>query len=84
MVMDLLWKLLISNQNQHIDFATPLRKVDLDLAEVGFHTLARLMIQGDKSLTFGLSMTGHKPSNGRIASLITVFIAESFKRRMMV
>lgn len=63
------------DQNQHIDFPTSFREIDLNLAEVGFDSLTGLMIEWDEGLFVLLTMLDDKPAHGGITSRIAVFIA---------
>jgi hypothetical protein len=62
------------HQNQHVDLATSVGKVDLNLAEVSFHTLARIMIQRNERLAFRLTMLLHKATHRIVAALVTVAV----------
>ena len=48
------------HQNQHVDLATSIGKVDLNLTEVGFNTLSRIVIQRNERLAFRLTMLLHE------------------------
>jgi len=63
------------HQNQHVDLATTARKVDVNLAEVRFNTLSRIMIQRNERLAFRLPMLLHKATHRVVAALVTPAIA---------
>lgn len=62
-------------RKRHVDFAATVREVDLNLAEVCFDTLPRIVIQRDEGLAFRLAMLLHKATHRIVSALITTFVA---------
>ena len=59
------------HQNQHVDLPASVRKVDLNLAEVRFDTLAWIVVQRNERLAFRLTMPLHKATHRIVAPLVT-------------
>ena len=58
------------HQDQHPNGSTALGEIDVDLAEVRFHPLARIVRQRNERLTLPPATLGHVPSHRIVAALI--------------
>ena len=63
-------------QNQDGNLPPTVRKVDVNLAEVRFQSLARFVVQRDKRLAFFGPMLLHEPPNRIVSALVLMFVAQ--------
>jgi len=62
------------DQDQHRNGPTAIRKVDVNLAEIGLDALARIVAERNERLAFSLATLGHVAPHGVVAALILLVL----------
>lgn len=67
------------HQHQHGDLPTPVGEVDVDVTEIGFQTLTRIVRQRNERLGAAPLYLTHEATHGIAATIVTVLVTQAFE-----